>query len=546
MIKMAERKDSNDSKLLSGAVKAASYNMVLQLMLRVMTFLINGVVLRFISKDMLGVVNVRLTLLYSTTLFLATEAFDKACLSKIENQNWSKIINLMWCTVPMSIIVSSILGWTWIYLLETPDSDMIPNYTLGVISFSLSTVLVILSRPLYILGQKCMFIKLKVVSAGIAEIFKCIITVILVIFFPHLGIINFAVAQIIFGLVTSLVYYGYFIYYILHQKKKDDNFPLSTILQLFPSRLADSTFIDINQAWLAVSIFTQSFFKQLLTEGEKYVMTIFGVLSFADQGIYDIVNNLGSMAARFIFLPIEESGYLFFSQLLVRGEPVNKQKQDSCQLAVDVLSILLKMVILIGIIILMFGVPYSYLALDLYGGSLLSSGTGPTLLRWYCLYVLIIAVNGTTECFVFATMSKVQVDRYSKKMVIFSGLFLLSSIVLVNQFGSVGFILANCLNMGARIVHSIYYIHQYFKDSNYSPLHDILPSNTVILVLVISLCITSLSEMIFCCDRGLVYRLLHIVIGGICFIVTMATIYMKETTVIKFIKDHIGGKHKQS
>ena len=34
------------------------------------------------------------------------------------------------------------------------------------------------------------------------------------------------------------------------------------------------------------------------------------------------------------------------------------------------------------------------------------------LLRWYSLYVLVIAVNGTTECFVFATMSKAQVDRY--------------------------------------------------------------------------------------------------------------------------------------
>ncbi|XP_060578586.1 protein RFT1 homolog [Ruditapes philippinarum] len=110
--------------------------------------------------------------------------------------------------------------------------------------------------------------------------------------------------------------------------------------------------------------------------GEKYVMTIFRVLSFADQGIYDIVNNLGSMAARFIFQPIEESGYLFFSQLLVRGEQVSKQKQESCQLAVDVMSCLLKLVILIGAIILVFGIPYSYLALDLYGDTMLSSGSG--------------------------------------------------------------------------------------------------------------------------------------------------------------------------
>jgi len=46
-------------------------------------------------------------------------------------------------------------------------------------------------------------------------------------------------------------------------------------------------------------------------------------------GVYDIVNNLGSLAARFIFQPIEESGYLFFSQLLTRGVPLSKQTQAS-------------------------------------------------------------------------------------------------------------------------------------------------------------------------------------------------------------------------
>ena len=33
------------------------------------------------------------------------------------------------------------------------------------------------------------------------------------------------------------------------------------------------------------------------------------------------------------------------------------------------------------------------------------------LLQWYCVYVLVLAVNGVTECFVFAAMSQDQVDR---------------------------------------------------------------------------------------------------------------------------------------
>lgn len=36
---------------------------------------------------------------------------------------------------------------------------------------------------------------------------------------------------------------------------------------------------------------------------------------------------------------------------------------------------------------------------------------GPVLLRSYCLYVLLLAINGVTECFTFAAMSKEEVDR---------------------------------------------------------------------------------------------------------------------------------------
>lgn len=61
--------------------------------------------------------------------------------------------------------------------------------------------------------------------------------------------------------------------------------------------------------------------------GERYVMTVFGVLTFAQQGVYDIINNLGSLAARLIFLPIEESFYIFFARTLYRGEPAARQKE---------------------------------------------------------------------------------------------------------------------------------------------------------------------------------------------------------------------------
>lgn len=105
--------------------------------------------------------------------------------------------------------------------------------------------------------------------------------------------------------------------------------------------------------------------------------------------------------------------------------------QGAVELAGKTLGLMLKLVFIIGLTIVCFGYPYSRLALDLYGGSLLSSGAGqcvphpqcnepkqymyvhagPLLLQCYCVYVLFLAVNGITECFMFAAMAQQEVDK---------------------------------------------------------------------------------------------------------------------------------------
>ena len=128
-------------------------------------------------------------------------------------------------------------------------------------------------------------------------------------------------------------------------------------------------------------------------------------------GVYDTINNLGSLVARFIFLPIEESFYVYFSTSLYRGVPIKEQPKKVVPEASNALSMILKVVLVIAITIVTFGYSYAHLALDIYGGSLLVDGGGVSLLRWYCFYVLLLAVNGVTECFVFAVMSEEQVNR---------------------------------------------------------------------------------------------------------------------------------------
>ncbi|XP_053577179.1 protein RFT1 homolog [Bombina bombina] len=524
--------------VLTDTTKLASYSMILQIMFRILTFGLNAFTLRYISKEIIGIVNVRLTLLYTTVVFLAREAFRRACLSHSSQQNWRRTINLIWLAVPLGICWSLILGWVWLRILEVPDLEEIPHYGTGVLAFGFSAVVELLSEPFWVLAQAHLFVRLKVIAESLAIIIRCSLTVILILLCPHWGLVIFSVAQVLYTSVLSLCYVLYFARYLGSQEAEKKYFPIRRMTEFLPQWSTAKNFLDWTQARLALSFFKQSFLKQILTEGERYVMTFLNVLSFGDQGVYDIVNNLGSLVARFIFLPIEESFYVFFAKVLERGKDVKNQRKDDISTASEVLESLLKLVTLIGLIIVAFGYAYSQLALDMYGGSMLSHGTGPMLLRCYCLYVLLLAINGVTECFTFASMSKEAVDRYNYVMLGLSLTFLSLSYYMTLWLGSIGFILANCFNMCLRISHSLLYIRRYYQGSMYQPLTGLLPSLPVICVLSFSAAVTVYSEVALCCDKGWLYRLGHILVGAFTLVLTLCVTVLSEHRLTSFVRSH--------
>ncbi|KAI2663735.1 hypothetical protein H4Q32_012325 [Labeo rohita] len=464
--------------VLKSASTLASYNVLLQVMFRVLTFLLNAFTLRFVSKELIGVVNVR-------------EAFRRACLSgEGAGRNWR----------------------------QAPDPESIPHYVPAVGLFCLSALTELLAEPLWVLAHAHMFVRLKVIAESLAMIAKCLVTVVMVVSAPQWGLYIFSAAQCVYAGFLLLCYVLYFVRFLGSEEAEKKLFPVSRITELLPSRVDHEPLLNWKLTTLTWSFFKQSFLKQILTEGERYVMTFLNVLNFGDQGVYDIINNLGSMVARFLFLPIEESFYVFFAKVLERGRDVRHQKQEEVSMAAEVLECLLKLVLLIGLIITVFGYAYSHLALDIYGGELLSSGAGPALLRCYSCYVLLLAINGVTECFVFAAMSKEEVDRYNLVMLGLSASFLLLSYWLTWMLGGVGFILANCCNMALRIAHSIVYIHRYFLQSEYTPLWGLRPHFAVIIALGVSSVLTACSESIFCCDGGWLLRLVHIAVGAVCLL----------------------------
>ena len=148
------------------------------------------------------------------------------------------------------------------------------------------------------------------------------------------------------------------------------------------------------------------------------------------------------------------------------------------------------------------------------------------MLKCYCLYVVFLAVNGITECFMFAAMSQQQLDkyiikvpnphrlfpnRYNQMMLLFSVMFLFAAVILIQVFGSVGFILANCINMTTRILHRYMYkttptsnyiivcstrfIKTFFSTSSLYPLTSAFPALVVIVTLIIAFVFTFISQV---------------------------------------------------
>ncbi|XP_023611448.1 protein RFT1 homolog isoform X3 [Myotis lucifugus] len=436
-------------EVLGQAARLASSGLLLQVLFRLITFALNAFILRFLSKEIVGIVNVRLTLLYSTTIFLAREAFRRACLSGSTQRDWGQTINLLWLTVPLGVFWSLFLGWVWLRLLEVPDPNVVPHYGTGVVLFGLSAVVELLGEPFWVLAQAHMFVKLKVIAESLSVILKSVLTAFLVLWVPHWGLYIFSLAQVFYTTVLVLCYVTYFKKLLGFPKStKQQTLPVSRMTDLLPSILRSRAFVNWTEAKLTWSFFKQSFLKQILTEGERYVMTFLNVLNFGDQG--------------------------------------------------------------------------------------------PVLLRTYSLYVLLLAINGVTECFTFAAMSKEQVDRYNLTMLALSSSFLVLSYLLTRWCGSVGFILANCFNMGIRITQSLWFIHRYYRESPHRPLAGLQLSPVLLGAFALSGGITGVSEAFLCCEQGWLARLAHVAVGAFCLGATLGTAFLTETKLIHFLRTQLG------
>lgn len=517
-------------KLESFLFKSISYNMILQLSFRLLSFVLNAVLYRNVHTDLIGACNFRLALLYTTIMFLSREPFRRALPAMSDVKQFQKFINSLWLVIPSGLTISVFFGILWNFF-EKPSQLTVYNYDYSIILLCFSCLIELVGEPSYALSQMFYLAKLRVIIEASCLLIFNLIFIFLAIYFPQLGALSYSIAR----LINSILFVTSNFYFILRQK------PNLSLKSLLPNSVVQ---FDTKYLHLVRAYYTQSLFKQILTEGERYLITFFNLLSYSESGIYDIVNNLGSLLARFVFLPIEDASYVYFTNSLQRGIQFKNQINLKSK---SYFEFLLKSLSTIGLVVLIFGQSYSKLLLQIYGGSKLGENDlCVNLLRFHCVYIYLLAINGLTEGFFNATMSQNEINKHNYRLVLFSILFLLFSFISVNLFSIYGFLVANCLNMIVRICFSSIYITNFFsgykfKNENYFTdvvIYDIysgfFPNLKLACVYLCGLFFSKLSEYYFV--QNFVF---HFLIGVFLFISTCAAILIQENQIKEFFIDTI-------
>lgn len=505
---------TDSSYLLSTATLLFAINVIQ----KVCSFTLNQLLLRYVSPEIIGQASIKLELFLSTLLFLSREGIRLALLrEKIDTERKIRsLVNISWIpAVVLAVATASILTYQlifkgvviWVYLL----------YCVGALFESLG-------EPFYNIYQSKLDVVPRVRAESIA-LFLRSASIFLLINFKY-GIDSYGIAQVMYG-------GSYLIILIAHYKRSNMIVRYFLPAPLLGAKSSKSSLLNsiANSDTLRESyeITRSSILKHLLTEADKIVMTF--TMNDRDQGLYAITHNYGSLVARLVFLPIEETSRLTFSKLAAQWRDVRKDGAiDNLVHLTETFKKLLYLTTFIGINILIFGSAYSRVVVNLFYSQSVRSNEAVSALSFYCMYILSLGINGITEGFIQTVTPSNQLKHLNWGFVISSICFILSALVFIPFLGTNGVIVANICGMLCRTSTNCYLIHSnysrkvYFLDAKegssingmvYSPIYEMLPKRKFSLVTLFTGIIVHLSAFYYSrTSQTFVALLLHIMIGA--------------------------------
>ncbi|KAI4145331.1 MAG: hypothetical protein LQ341_002420 [Variospora aurantia] len=487
--------DSTSSSLLAKSTKGATYLILLQIGSRALTFLVNQILLRFLSPELLGI-STQLELYSISVLFFARESLRVALqrqddddtaeparpestnpsqsrtISKKQHQKTQEVVNLSYIAIGLGLPLALLFAALYIrnadpLVLETPAIKASVNL------YIFATVLELLSEPCFAVGQQQLLYGTRALAETLATFTRCVLTCGTAVWASEtntsLGALPFAIGQVGYAVVLNILY-------LARIGPFGSDAPFSIFIRPIHPTSASLLWdrFPLARLTLAFNIYAQSIFKHILTTGDSLLIAAFA--SLQSQGAYTLASNYGGLVARMVFQPIEESSRSLFGRLLHQTTPssissntvkvaAKSERLKRMDQAAEYVRTLLRLYSLISIAVVALGPPFSPLLLYFLAGSRWSNSDAPSVLAAYCYYVPLLAVNGILEAFVSAAASPAQLRAQSVWMVAFSATFAATGVLVLKVWdqGARGLVLANAVNMTCRIVWSSLFVSNHLR-----------------------------------------------------------------------------------
>lgn len=468
--------------------------MALQVWSKLVTFVCNVWIVRLVHPTVFGQFSVELTLALNVALFLSRDAvrnvtgrFDRATQT-------ADAFAVSLLVLPVGVALSALL------------CALVPIS--GALALTLAAALVELASEPFLAVLQCqLLLSERIKVDGVATLLRCVSVI--VALRADWQLMAFAAGQMVYAvtLLSGLVL-------AVHRHR----------LWAFCGASSAVRLLGVHAALLR-GFYRQAVQSVVLTEAEKVALW-FGASGF-DQGTFAVVSNLGSLVARLVFLPVEETSKAVF------------QRERNHQRSATVLSLLVKMVAIVGLFAAVFGPAYAHTLLHLLYGSRISATSAPFVLQFYSVYILCMAVNGVSEAFVHATAHVSELPSINTAMVAISVAYIAMAGALLYAFGTVGLVLANCANMLMRTLFSAVYASRYFgqKQSRFA-LSECAPNAPVAATFGAALLATQLSRH-FVEPQSLAA---HVGVGALALAAVAAAIYVRERAFLSELRALLRGR----
>ncbi|TNY24114.1 Rft protein-domain-containing protein [Rhodotorula diobovata] len=452
----------------------------LQVASRLFSFGLNQALLRSTTPQAFGLATIQLDTLAGTVLFLLREGIRGAVVRTRTSTSPAEATLQRQSLLLPTLLTPLAVGAFALYHTYASPSPAPPQYGAVLALYLLATVVELLSEPLYLrtLQSWETLTTRRVRVEGAAVLAKAVGTL------ATVRAVSEADALLAFG-VGQLVYSATIWAGLAWVSASTGPWQHSTTIGL---RRVDGRLFDPAVTTLGWALTKQSVVKQLLTEGDKLAVGKFG--SATDMGGYAVALNYGSLLARIVFQPLEESSRLYFSSLSAaaakapdRGDAERADKEssaspqystfevaptpDTLRAVASHLRLLLLFYSHLSLIFTCLAPSFTTPLLHLLLGSRWSRTSASPLLRAYALSLPFLAFNGLTEAFFQSVAPPRWIARGSAWLVACAGAFAASVwfLMRVRGWGAEGLVAANCVNLAMRTALSSVFVQRYFAEA---------------------------------------------------------------------------------